>query len=327
MSIAGQARRRHWIIAGILALTYAGNAAAQNYPTKTIRLVVAFAAGGPNDVMARIVAQRLSQTLGRQVIVDNRPGAGGTIGTDAVAKSPADGYTLLFASGPFAFANALYRNLPYDSYKDFTAISMVASSPMVLARHPSVPLKSVRELLAYAKTNPGKLNYGSGGVGSTPHLATSLLQFETGARLNHVPFKGGGPALVALMGGEIDILMDSITSMLSFAQQGKIKPMAVSLGTRSPKLPDVPTIAESGVPGFSMAHWVGIIAPAKTPQEIISKLNGEVRKALESPEVRDRLTGIGAEPSPTSPAEFQSFINNELDRWVKVVKSAGITPQ
>lgn len=300
---------------------------AQNYPNRPVRLVVAFSAGGPNDVMARIVAQRMSQNLGRQVIVDNRPGAGGTIGTDAVAKSSADGYTLLFASGPFAFAHALYKKLPYDSHKDFTAISSVASSPMVLVRHPSVPFKNVRELLAYAKSNPSKLNYGSGGVGSTPHLATSLLQSATGISVNHVPFKGGGPALVALAGGEIDLLMDSITSMLSFVQQGKVKAIAVSSEKRSSHLPDVPTIAESGVPGFAMVHWVGIIAPSKTPPELIARLNDEVKKALDTTEVRERLIGIGAEPTPTTPEVFQSFINGELDRWVKVVKSAGITPQ
>lgn len=329
MEIQPSKRRKHIYraIAAALACVLTGHAHAQIYPAKPVRLVVAFAAGGPNDVMARIVAQRMSQNLGRQIIVDNRPGAGGTIGTDAVAKSAADGYTLLFASGPFAFAHALYKKLPYDSRKDFTAISAVASSPMVLARHPSVPLKSVRDLLAYAKTNPDKINYGSGGVGSTPHLATSLLQSVTGARLNHVPFKGGGPALVALVGGEIDILMDSITSMLPFVQQGKIKSIAVSSDKRSTHLPEVPTIAESGMPGFSMVHWVGIIAPSKTPTDIINKLNDEVRKALETPDVRDRLLGIGAEPAHTTPEAFQTFINGELDRWVKVVKSAGITPQ
>jgi len=288
---------------------------------------VAFVPGGPNDVMARIVAQRLSVNMGQQVIVDNRAGAGGLIGTDIVAKSAPDGYTLLFASAPFAIAPSLYKKIPYDTEKDFVAVAKVASSPLVLTVQPSSPYKLLKELIDHAKTNPNKLKYGSGGVGSTPHFATAYLLSVAGVKMTHVPYKGGGQALTALMGAEVDLLMDSITSLLPFIESGKIRPLAVSQLKRSPKLPNVPTADEAGVKGFSSTHWVGIVAPAKLSKEILSQLNREIVKALAAKEVHERLVAIGAEPVGDSPAQFQSFINEELKTYMRVAKEANIEPQ
>jgi tripartite-type tricarboxylate transporter receptor subunit TctC len=302
-------------------------ATAQSYPARPIRLVVAFVPGGPNDVMARIVAQRLSINMGQQVIVDNRAGAGGLVGTDIVAKSVADGYTLLFASAPFAIAPSLYTKIPYDTEKDFVAVTKVASSPLVLTLQLGSPHKSLKELIDHAKTHPTKLKYGSGGVGSTPHFATAYLLSVVGAKMTHVPYKGGGQALTALMGAEVDLLMDSITSLLPFIESGKIRPLAVSQTKRSPKLPNVPTADEASVKGFSSTHWVGIVAPAKISNEILSQLNREIVKALASNEVRERLVAIGAEPVGDSPAQFQAFINVELKTYMKVAKEANIEPQ
>lgn len=327
--ITGNPTAKFWACLAIafIAFVSATPVTAQSYPARTIRMVIGFAPGGPNDVMARILSQQLTQSLGRTVVVDNRPGAGGIIGTDLVAKSPADGYTLLFASAPFTFVPSLYRTLPYDSEKDLVGITTVATSPMLLVVHPSVPFKSVRDLTAYAKAHPGKLNYGSGGVGSTPHLGTELLQSMAGIRLNHVPYKGGGLSLVGIEGGEIDILMDSITTTFTAADQGKVKALAVSTLKRSPKVPNIPTIAEAGVPGFEMTHWVGVIAPSKVPTDIIARLHREIEKALATSDAKSRLTEMGAEPSVMSPEAFQTYLRNEIRKWAKVVKDRGIQPQ
>jgi tripartite-type tricarboxylate transporter receptor subunit TctC len=302
-------------------------AKAQTYPVKPVRFIVAFAPGGPNDIMARVLAARLSQNLGQQFLVENRPGAGGIIGTDLVAKAPPDGYTVLFASAPFTMAPSLFAKIPYDTEKDFVAVTKVASSPMVLITNPSAPFKSVKELLDHAKTNPGKLNYGTGGIASTPHLATELFLLTAGIKMTHVPFKGGGPALVAVTAGEVDVLLDSITSTLTYIQGGKVRALAVSETKRSPKLPNVPTMQEAGLGTYSMTHWVGVVAPSRTPGEIINKLHVEIAKALTAEDVKSRYADIGAEPVGDSPAEFQAFLKTELERWPKVVKEARIDPQ
>jgi tripartite-type tricarboxylate transporter receptor subunit TctC len=300
-------------------------AQANDYPTKPVKIVVAFSPGGPNDVMARILAAKLSQNLGQQFIVENKAGAGGTIGTDAVAKAPADGYTLLFPSAPFVTAPALYgTKLQYDTLKDLTGITKIAESPVVLAVPNNSPYKSLQDLLAAAKAKPRGIDYGSGGVASTPHLAMSLLEVQTHTQFQHIPYKGGGLSLQALMGGEIQVLLDSVTTEGTFIASGKIRPLAQSGSKRSPKLPQVPTFAEAGLQGYEMTHWVGLVAPAKTPPAILEKLHRETLKALASDDVKARLAELGAEPAPQSREQFNDFLKKEVARWTQVVKQADI---
>jgi tripartite-type tricarboxylate transporter receptor subunit TctC len=308
-------------------LVASGAVDAQSWPARPVKLVVAFAPGGPNDVMARILAQRLTINTGQQFIVENKPGAGGIIGTDAVAKSAPDGYTLLFASAPFTMSPALQSKMPYDTENDFIAVTKVAQSPMVLTVPPNSPHKTVRALLDFAKANPGKVTYGTGGIGSTPHLTTEVLALDAGVKLLHVPYKGGGQSIQALMAGEVDMLIDSITSGVSFMTSGRITPLAVVRDKRVAKLPAVPTFEEAGFPKFNVTHWVGIVAPRKVPQEVLNRLHAELVKALGSDDIKTRFGDIGAEPVGDSPAEFQTFIKGELQRWIGVVKAAKIDAQ
>lgn len=316
----------------LLSLLLAGLAApavmAQGaYPNKPVRLVVPFAAGGPNDVMARVLAQRLTQDTGQSWVVENKAGAGGVIGTDAVAKATPDGYTLAFISGPYTMAPALIAKMPYDSVKDLVAVTKVAESPMVMMVTSTSQHRSARDLMDYARKNPGAINYGSGGVGSTPHLTTELLGTVTGAKFTHVPYKGGGESIKALMGGEIDLLIDSITSTEAPIASGRVRPVAVGLPKRLAKWPDVPTFEEAGIQRFSMTHWVGIVAPAQTPPTVLTTLHAQVIKALKSPDVTQRFQEIGATPVGDSAAAFQAFINEDLKRWPATVKAANIQPQ
>ncbi len=297
------------------------------FPQKPIRLVVSFAAGGPNDVMARVLAQRLAINLGQPVVVENKAGAGGVIGNDVVAKAPADGYTLLFASGPFVMAPALQVNMPYDTLRDFVGVTKVAESPMVLMVPANSRFKNAKELVEFARLHPGQLNYGSGGIGSTPHLTTELLGTVTGAKFTHVPYKGGGESIKALMGGEIDLLIDSITSTGPALTSGRVKALAVTQAQRAPKLPDVPTFSEAGIPKFNMTHWVGLVAPAKVPQGVLSQLRLETIKALRSPDVEQRLAEIGAQPVGDASSVFQKFIRDELKQWEFVAKFVHIKAQ
>jgi tripartite-type tricarboxylate transporter receptor subunit TctC len=297
------------------------------YPAKPVRLVVPFAAGGPNDVMARVLAQRLSQDTGQSFVVENKAGAGGVIGTDAVAKSAPDGYTLAFISGPYTMAPALQAKMPYDSLKDLVAVTKVAESPMVMMIPSSSRFRTARELMDFARQNPGKINYGSGGVGSTPHLTTELLGTEAGTKFTHVPYKGGGESIRALMAGEIDLLIDSITSTSGPIASGRVRPVAVGLPKRLPQWPDVPTFEEAGIQKFSMTHWVGIVAPARTPTDVLATLHGQVLKALKSPDVAQKLQELGATPVGNSAADFQRFIAEDLKRWPVTVKAANIQPQ
>jgi tripartite-type tricarboxylate transporter receptor subunit TctC len=298
--------RRAAVVGLAVAAVLSGSAFAQSgYPSRPIKIVVAFAAGGPNDVMARILAERLQAQLGQPVIVDNKPGAGGTIGSELVAKSPADGYTLLFPSAPFVTAPALYgARLKYDTLKDITGIAKVAESPLVMMVPPGSPYKSLQELVNAGKSKPNALNYGSGGVASTPHLATSLLEVSTGAQFQHVPYRGGGPAMQALAGGEIN--------------------MAVTGEKRSPKLPNVPTFAEAGFPKYEMTHWVGLAAPAQTPKDILDRLHKETIKAMGTPELRARFDQLGATPILASRDAFNTFLVQEVKTWTEVIKKANI---
>jgi tripartite-type tricarboxylate transporter receptor subunit TctC len=297
------------------------------YPTKPVRLVVPFAAGGPNDVMARVLAQRLTAETGQSYVVENKAGAGGVIGTDAVAKAAPDGYTLGFISGPFTMAPALQAKMPYNTAKDLAAITKVAESPMLMMVPSTSPFKSARELMDFARQNPGRLTYGSGGVGSTPHLTTELLGTLTGAKLLHVPYKGGGDSIKALMAGEIDLLIDSITSTAGPLASGRITPMAIGQSKRISKMPDVLTFEESGIQKFSMTHWVGVVAPAKVPPELLKTIHALVTKALKAPEVVQKFQELGATPVGDSSAEFKKFINDDLKKWQQTVKAANIETQ
>ncbi len=319
---------RRSLLSLLLATLAAPAAFAQAaYPAKPVRLVVPFAAGGPNDVMARVLAQRLSQDTGQSFVVENKAGAGGVIGTDAVAKSAPDGYTLAFISGPYTMAPALQAKMPYDSLKDLVAVTKVAESPMVMMIPSTSRFRTAREVMDFARQNPEKINYGSGGVGSTPHLTTELLGTVTGAKFTHVPYKGGGESIKALMAGEIDLLIDSITSTTAPIASGRVRPVAVGLPKRLPQWPDVPTFEEAGIQKFSMTHWVGIVAPARTPADVQATLHAQVLKALKSPDVVQKFQEIGATPVGNSAADFQRFIAEDLKRWPVTVKAANIQPQ
>ena len=302
-----------------------GAAIAQTYPVKSVRMVVPFAAGaGSNDIMARLIAQKLTDALGQQFVVDNRPGASGIIGMEIVAQAPPDGYTVLMMSLTFSVNPSLFSKLPYDTVKDFVPVTMVASAPLMLVVHPSIPVKSVQEFIAYAKANPGKLNFGSGGPGTTPHLAGEMIKTMAGVQMTHIPYKGGAPALTDLVGGQIQFMLENIPGTLPFAKSGKLRALAVTDLKRSPLLPELPTLDESGLKGFQIVGWNGLFVPAGTPQAIVNKLQGEVAKALMLADVKERLSIMGADGVGDTPQHFAAFIKAEIPKWAKVVKDAGL---
>jgi tripartite-type tricarboxylate transporter receptor subunit TctC len=297
---------------------------AQTYPAKPVRLVVPFPAGGTTDILARAAAQRLSETLGQQVIVDNRPGAGGNIGSELVARAAPDGYTLLMGTvGTHAINVSLYPKLPYDPVKDFTPIVLVAGVPNVLVVNPSLPAQSVAELIAYAKANPGKLNFASSGSGTSIHLSGELFKVLTGVQMTHVPYKGSAPALTDLVGGQVQLMFDNLPSSLAFIKAGKLRALAVTSKTRAAALPEVPTMVEAGVPDFEASSWFGMLAPAGTPRDIVVRINAEVAKWLATPEAREKLAGQGAIAAGGSSEDFARHIASETAKWAKVVKASG----
>jgi tripartite-type tricarboxylate transporter receptor subunit TctC len=299
-------------------------ALAQAYPNHAIRLVVPFPAGGTTDILARDVAKKLTETLGQAVVVDNRPGAGGNIGADIVAKSSPDGYTLLMGTvGTHAINPSLYAKMPYDHVKDFVPVVLVAGVPNVLVVNPSVPINSVADLIKLAKAKPGAINFASSGSGTSIHLSGELFKTMAGVDITHVPYKGSSPALTDLMGGQVQIMFDNLPSSLALIKSGKLRAIAVTSLKRAPALPDVPTIAESGLPGFEASSWFGILAPAGTPAPIVAKLNAEVNKYLQSPEGKEQLLAQGAEIAGGSPEKFVAHIRAETDKWAKVVKASG----
>jgi tripartite-type tricarboxylate transporter receptor subunit TctC len=313
-------------LAGIAAIAIAAPAGAQTlaYPTKPVRLVVPFPPGGATDIIARAVAQKLSETWGQSVVVDNRPGAGGNIGTELVAKAAPDGYTLEMGTvGTHAINASLYAKIPFDNVKDFAPIILVAGVPNVLEVTPSLPVNSVQELIAYAKANPGKLNFASSGNGTSIHLSGELFKVMTGVQMTHVPYKGSAPALQDLMGGQVQLMFDNLPPSLPQIKGGKLRALAVTSATRAPALPDVPTVAESGLPGFEASSWFGLVAPAGTPPAIIAKINAEVAAWLASPEGKEKLSSIGANAAGGSPEDFARHINAETAKWAKVVKESG----
>jgi tripartite-type tricarboxylate transporter receptor subunit TctC len=310
-----------------LAFTFAsGIAEAQNYPSKPIRLIVPFPPGGSNDIVGRMIAAQLGERLGQSVVVDNRGGAGGTIGTDMAAKAAPDGYTLLLISVAHAFNPAMYKKLPYDPEKSFAPIGLVAAGPVALMVHPSVPATTVKELIALAKAKPGELNYATAGVGSFQHLASELFKLQTGVNIVHIPYKGGGPAMMDTVAGQAQINMASLIQVIPHAKSGKLRLLATSGSKRSSLFPDVPTVAET-VPGYDATNWWGLVSPAGTPAAVVNKLHSELEVLLKSAETKKRLESEGADIVRMDPAEFGRFMSAEMVKWTKVVREAGITAE
>lgn len=296
----------------------------KNYPTKPVRIVVPQSAGASTDLVARLTAQKLAEAFGQPVVVDNRPGAGSIVGTDLVAKATPDGYTLLVVASSVTINPSLHKNLPFDPIRDLAPITQLSAYPNMLTVHPSLPVKSVQDLIAYAKSKPGQINYGSSGTGTGTHLSGELFKNMTGVEMVHIPYKGGAPAVTALLGGQVQLNFASIQSVLPHVRAGKLRAIAVTTAKRSPAASEVPTIAESGVPGYDHGPWNGMFAPAKTPREVISRLNAEVVKALQTPEMKPVLSHEGADIIGNTPEEFAAIVKNETARWAQLIKSAGI---
>lgn len=303
----------------------AGPAIAQTaFPTKPIRLVCPFPPGGTTDLVARLVAQKLTEAWGQQVVVDNRPGAGGVIGTEMVAQAAPDGYTVLLGSITTHAVNpALYKSLKFDPVKDFNPVSLVVSSPQLLAVHPSVPAKSVKEFIALAKAKPGRLNYASAGTGTSPHLTFELFRSMSGIDVVHVPYKGTGPAITDLVGGQVQAMITGVVALMPHVKSSRLRALGVTSMKRVAALPDVPTIAESGVSGFDVSSWFGVFLPARTPRPIVMKMNQEIGRILANPEVRQRLIDQGADPASDTPEEFAAYVKSEMTRWGQVVRNTG----
>ena len=310
----------------LLALVTSSAQAQQTaYPVRPVRVVVPFAAGGPTDVVMRTLAPRLAEALGQQVVIENRGGAGGATGTELVAKSPPDGYTLLAGTiGGLAVSPTLNPKLGYNTLRDLAPITQTVNVAYIVSLHPSVPAKSMKELLALAKARPGKLNYGTAGAGTGPHLAGELLNMMAGINLVHVPYKGSAPAQTALMSGEVDLTFENTLIVLPQVKAGRVRPIAAAGAQRSKLMPDLPTVAESGLPGYSASGWYGMLAPIGTPKLNIAKLNADVTRVLRMPDIADRLNSLAAEPAPGTPEQFSAFIRTEIEKWAKVVKAANM---
>jgi tripartite-type tricarboxylate transporter receptor subunit TctC len=313
-------------LAGAAAWEYA--AAADAYPLKPIRIVIGFSPGGYIDLTSRLVAGPLSAALGQQVVVDNRSGAGGVVGTEIAARSAPDGYTLTIGSiGTHAINQTLYRKLPYNVVKDFQPIARLSDAPNILAVHPSFPAKSVKELLALAKARPGQIMYASAGAGTSTHIAAVLFEYLGHVKLVHVPYKGGGPALIDVVAGQVPVTFATAASVSPHTKSGRLRGLAITGSRRSTLLPDLPTIAESGLPGYEMINWLGLFAPTGTPRPVVDKLAVESLRVVQLPEVRERLNAQGAEPSPLGTDEFTPFVKKEVDKWAKVVTLTGMTAE
>ena len=303
-------------------------AAQEGYPSKPVRIVVPYPAGGVADLLPRVVGEKLSQKWGQPVVIDNKPGASGNIGMAEAGRAAPDGYTLVLApTGNLTVNQSLFANLPFDVARDFTPVTLLAQSPNVLVVHPSVPAKSLRELVDYAKANPGKLNFASPGEGSGAHLAGELLNLEAGIRTTHVPYKGMAPAVNDLLGGNVQMMFAGVSSALQHVKGGKLVALAVASPRRNPQLPDVPTVAESGLPGFDVTSWYGIVVRSGTPPGVVQKIRRDMAEALQAGDVQSRLAGLGLEPVGNTPEEFAALIRAETQKWGDIVKKAGIKPQ
>ena len=312
-------------VAAFASLAIVPTTYAQDYPSRPIRVIVPFSPGGAVDGPMRMVAQELGKRLNQQVIVENKPGAGATLGTEIVAKSPPDGYTLLLASQTNAISASLYRSLSYDPIEDFAPISLIGREPGVIVVHPSLPVKTLAELIAYAKERPGKTDYASSGNGSGQHLFMALLLTSTGTQMNHIPYKGSGQATADLLGGQVMVSIPGTAGMVGHIKAGKLRPLAVTGATRSPQLPDVPTVMESGVPGYEAYVWLGLLAPKGTPQPIIDKLHGEVVEILKMPAVQEALARVYMEPVASTPKEMADAVAADLDRWQPLIEKYRIS--
>ncbi|MDB5810421.1 MAG: hypothetical protein JWN94_2543 [Betaproteobacteria bacterium] len=317
--------RHQELACALAAIVFAAPVFAQTYPSKTIRVIVPYAPGGSTDVVMRIIAPRMSELLGQQVVVENRPGGSSTIGLDAAAKSPPDGYTLGVPNLTFGANPSLIKKMPFDSEKDLVPVSLVSIVTLVLTVHPSVPARSVKQLIAIAKSKPNSLNYGSAGNVSANHLATERFSYMTGIKMVHIPYKGGGPAVISIVSGETAILMATIPSSIQHFQSGRLIPLGVTTLKRNAALPDIPSIAEAGVPGFEAIEWNGLMVPAGTPPAVISRLHQAIAKSLAIPEVKERILALGADPVGNTPEEFSAFVKKEMATWSKVIKEVGIT--
>ena len=304
--------------------TALGTAQAQNYPSKTVRLIVPFAAGGSTDIMGRLVAQKLSEAWGQQVIVDNRPGGSTVIGTDIVAKSAPDGHTLLVTPAPFTIVPSLLKKLPYDPTKDFAPITLINTTPLVVIVHPGVPAKNIKELVALAKARPGVLNFGSSGSGGSNHLAGELFNAMANVKISHVPYKGNGPAMIDLLGGHIDMAYNGLTSALQHIKTGKLRALGVTSLKRSAALPDMPTLDEQGLKGFQAVAWNGLTGPAGMPKAAIDRAASDVARLMKSPELAEFLKREGSDPVGSTTAEYTAFLTGEIAKWKKIIERAGI---
>lgn len=307
-------------------LTIAGSTFAQKYPERPIRLILGFPPGGPVDDQARVIAQRFQQTVGQPLVIENRPGADGILATDLLAKANPDGYTLMIASIGFTTTPALHAKLPYDPIKDFAPIIQTVSNVSSLVVNPSVPAKTLTELIAYAKTQPGKINYGSVGIGSSPHLSSELFSNMAGIKMTHIPYKGAGPAMADLLGGQIQLIIGPLSASLPHVRAGKVRALGVTTAQRSPLVPEIPSISET-LPGFAVTTWYGVIAPGRTPQQVVEMLNSELSRILSAQEVRANLVSRGMEPVGGTSQAFAALIASELQKWAKVARDAGIRPE
>jgi tripartite-type tricarboxylate transporter receptor subunit TctC len=313
------------LVAGAMLAAVACGAAAQGYPDRSLRVIIPYPPGGSTDLLGRTVAQKLTEVFGQQVVPDNRPGAGGNVGAEIAAKSPPDGYTILLAPvSPMAINVSLYAGrMKFNPETDFAPITLVAKVPLLLVAHPSVPAKNMKELIALAKAQPGRLTYGSAGSGSSNHMVGEMVKMAAGIDMVHIPYRGGAPALVALMAGDVDLVVAQVPSGAQLIKAGRVRGIAISGDKRSPAIPEIPTINESGLPGFDATSWYCIVVPAGTPRPVINRLHTELVKILQSPEVRERLAAEGAEVQTTTPEELAAFVRAEIRKWGAVVKASG----
>jgi tripartite-type tricarboxylate transporter receptor subunit TctC len=316
-----------FVAAPLFAQTLSTGSGQAAYPSKPVRFIVPSSAGGGTDIIARALSQKLSEALGQQFVVENRPGAGQMIGIELAAKAPADGHTILMAASTLAINPIMYKKVSYDPVRDFAPITQAASLPNVLVVHPSLPVKSVAELIALARREPGRIAYASAGIGTSPQMSVELLKSLAGIDMLHVPYKGTGPGMIDVLAGQVKVMTPNVLTALPYIKSGRLRALAVTSAKRSEALPDVPTLAEAGVPGYEAVQWYGVLAPAGTPREIVERLHVEIAKALRAGDVRERLAADGAEPVGSSPDEFAAFIRAEIAKWAKVAKAAGIQPE